>query len=447
MDTDLIAEVYATTGDSPWNCGSAYVVGPHLLLTAAHVVLVDGAPARTVQVRLLGAADYIECTVAWYGYGQNLDVALLRVSDPEQSLPSRWKDARWGRLATSAIGTPVTAAGFPDVQRHPDGFRDTEQLSGRVNPLTGIKAGWYAVGVDDPPTRVKNSSTPWHGMSGAALFADDLLIGVVAGDQGGFSSSRLTAMPVSALAADPEFCSLLKADTGRDCVIEAADLRRLFAEPPRADSPAQLLRADVEAVPFHGRTDLLAALENWCLEPGSFSTRLLVGGGGEGKTRLGVELCHRLRAQDWVTGRLAEDAPAETLKVLEQLSHPLLLVVDYAETRQEQLHALARHLGRPRCPVRLLLLARSAGDWLTQLAMSPNLASLVAAPVEHLKPLEVTPTGRNAVWRAAVSSLADALSSLPDHQHVNWRAVRDRVALRPTLGTRVPTTARCWPCT
>ncbi|CAL9471019.1 hypothetical protein SUDANB176_02841 [Streptomyces sp. enrichment culture] len=435
MDAALIAEVYATTGDNPWNCGSAYGVGPRLLLTAAHVVLVDGAPARTVQVRLLGAADYIECTVAWYRYDQDLDVALLRVKDPEQILPPRWKAVRWGRLVTSAIGTPVTAAGFPDVQRHPDGFRDTEQLSGRVNPLTGVKAGWHAVAVDDPPTRVRKSSTPWHGMSGAALFADGLLVGVVAGDQGEFSSRRLTAMPVSSPAADPEFRSLLKADTGRDCVVEPADLRRLFAEPPRADSPAALLRADVEAVPFHGRTDLLAALESWCLEPGSFSTRLLVGGGGEGKTRLGVELCHRLRAQDWVTGRLAEDASAETLKALEQLSHPLLLVVDYAETRKEQLHTLASHLRYPQHPVRLLLLARSAGDWLAQLATSPSLSSLVEVPVEHLKPLEVTPAGRIAVWRSAVGSLADALSSLPGYQDVPWPAMRDEVALRPTLGT------------
>lgn len=435
MDAALIAEVYATTGDNPWNCGSGYAVGPRLLLTAAHVVLVDGAPARTVQVRLLRADDYIECTVAWYRYGQNLDVALLRVSDPEQSLTSRWKAVRWGRLVTSAISTPVTAAGFPDAQRHPDGFRDTEQLSGRVNPLTGVKAGWYAVDVDDPPTRVKESTTPWHGMSGAALFADGLLVGVVAGDQGAFSSRRLTAMPASSPAADPEFRALLKADTGRDCVVEPADLRRLFAEPPRADSPAALLRADVEAVPFHGRADLLAELESWCLEPGSFSTRLLVGGGGEGKTRLGVELCHRLRAQDWVTGRLAEDAPAETLKALEQLSHPLLLVVDYAETRKEQLHALASHLRYPHYPVRLLLLARSAGDWLTQLAMSPSLSSLLTVPVEQLKPLEVTPAGRDAVWRSAVASLADALSSLPDYQNVAWRTIRDELALRPALGT------------
>ncbi|WSB52283.1 trypsin-like peptidase domain-containing protein (plasmid) [Streptomyces cellulosae] len=434
MDTALIAEVYATTGDSSWNCGSAYGVGPRLLLTAAHVVLVDGAPAQTVQVRLLGADGFIQCTVVWHRYDRNLDVALLRVTDPERSLPQRWKAVRWGRLVTSAINTSVTAAGFPDVQRHPDGVRDTEQLSGRVNPLTGLKAGWYAVGVEDPPTRVRRSSTPWHGMSGAALFADGLLVGVVAGDQGGFSSQRLTAVPVSSLAADPEFRSLLKADTGRNCVVEPAELRRLFPEPHTADSPAALLRADVEAVPFHGRTDLLAALESWCLEPGSLSTRLLVGGGGEGKTRLGVELCHRLRDQDWVTGRLAEDAPTETLKRLEHLSRPLLLVVDYAETRKEQLDQLARHLRYPQQPVRLLLLARSAGDWLTELATSQYLSSLVDVPVEELKPLEITPAGRIDVWQSAVASLADSLSSLPDYKDTPWPAIRDEVASRPNLG-------------
>ncbi|MEU2026809.1 serine protease [Streptomyces sp. NPDC016469] len=434
MDTALIAEVYATTGDSPWNCGSAYGVGPRLLLTAAHVVLVDGAPARTVRVRLLRGAGLIECTVVWHRYGENLDVALLRVTDPEQSLPQRWKAVRWGRLVTSAINTPVTAAGFPDVQRHPDGVRDTEQLSGRVNPLTGLKAGWYAVGVEDPPTRVSRSSTPWHGMSGAALFADGLLVGIVAGDAGGFSSRRLTAVPVSSLATDPEFRALLKAETGRNCVVEPAELRRLFPEPHTADSPAALLRADVEAVPFHGRTDLLAALESWCLEAGSFSTRLLVGGGGEGKTRLGVELCHRLRDQDWVTGRLAEDAPIETLKTLEQLSRPLLLVVDYAETRKEQLDALARHLRYPQQPVRLLLLARSAGDWLMGLATSQYLSSLVDLPVEELKPLEMTPAGRIDVWQSAVASLADALSLLPDYKDALWPAIRDEVASRPELG-------------
>lgn len=434
MEATLIAEVYATTGDSPWNCGSAYCVGPRLLLTAAHVVLVNGAPARTVRVRPLWAEGLIECTVVWYRYDQDFDAALLRVTGPGQCLPDRWKAVRWGRLVTSAINTEVTATGFPDVQRDPHGIRDTEQLSGRVNALTGVKAAWYGVNVEDPPTRVRKSSTPWQGMSGAALFSNRFLIGVIAGDQRGFSSRRLTAVPVAPLVADPEFRALLKADTGRDCVVEPAEIRRLFPEPLTSDSPAALLRADVETVPFHGRTELLEGLEEWCRAPGSFSTRLLVGRGGEGKTRLGVELCHRLREQGWVTGRLAEDAPPETLEKLEDLSHPLLLVVDYAESRKEQLSEIARHLRDRHRSVRLLLLARSAGDWLTELATSPYLSSMVDVPVEKLKPLEITPADRIDMWRSAVTSLADSLSALPGYKGALRPDAVAEVAARPSHG-------------
>ena len=95
-----------------------------------------------------------------------------------------------------------------------------------------------------------------------------------------------------------------------------------------------------------------------------FSIRLVVGPGGQGKTRLAHHLAALLGQNGWAAVILAERATPD--QGLAQVRVPTLVVVDYAEGRPRQLEAVIAELERAEAKVRLLLLARTAGAWRTR---------------------------------------------------------------------------------
>ncbi len=123
--------------------------------------------------------------------------------------------------------------------------------------------------------------------------------------------------------------------------------RPLPPDPRTARS--DLLQAKYGVVPFADFTGMAAELEAWCTGfPRATAGRLIHGPGGLGKTRLLIQVAAKLRDQGWMAGFL--DRPDEqddaTLKqrwqALEQLidhgdDAGLLLVIDYAEARQDEL--------------------------------------------------------------------------------------------------------------
>jgi len=138
--------------------------------------------------------------------------------------------------------------------------------------------------------------------------------------------------------------------------------------PPQ--SWARLLDPRREVVGFIGREDELAALVSWCQDVHSGRLRLVTGPGGVGKTRLAVELADRMTKHGWKCERIADGKESEAITALLAVTrNRALLVVDYAETRGglgQMLSALAGDQGEG---VRVLLLARSVGDWWDQLGV------------------------------------------------------------------------------
>ncbi|MEL7448609.1 MAG: tetratricopeptide repeat protein, partial [Pseudomonadota bacterium] len=150
--------------------------------------------------------------------------------------------------------------------------------------------------------------------------------------------------------------------------------------------PASLmLRPESGIVPFHrSRHRARDAIIDWALEPERPLKLLLqTGEGGSGKTRLLIEVCERLvQAHDWRAGFLG--ASGATPGELQQLFHdgkPCLIVLDYAETRSDQivkLAATALHSGAD-SRVRFVLLARDGGDWWNRLAEAKSIDNATAA--------------------------------------------------------------------
>ena len=184
--------------------------------------------------------------------------------------------------------------------------------------------------------------------------------------------------------------------------------------------PSMMLRAEYCVVPFAGREQEMARLTAWMQETDQLGVWLLTGPGGQGKTRLAGELVRQARDDRWAAGFVADRVADPVLARTGSVRAPLLLVVDYAEGRAEQLCEITTALAtRPpgHGPVRILMLARSAGIW-QRLLRPPDdrvalmFAELTAQPLASL----IAPADRLAEFeRALVAFAIQRGQPVPEH--------------------------------
>ena len=143
------------------------------------------------------------------------------------------------------------------------------------------------------------------------------------------------------------------------------------------------------------------------------------------------------RQAGWAAGFLAARAPAhpagdsrsqldsavELARRVRNATRPVLLVADYAETRPEEITALADVLASspPAHPARILLLSRTDGAWWANLtdALGPHLTSRIS-----LTSLTVTGLARH------LTALADPPLEQPPIQP--WSALAEQPAAQPS---------------
>ncbi|MET7704058.1 tetratricopeptide repeat protein [Streptomyces sp. NPDC005485] len=422
--------------EGPDGPGSGYVIAGRLVLTSAH-----GVPGEGQAVTLFrpGRPERWQGTVVWRGSPSGRDdAALIHLADPAW-LPPSGPAVRWGRLVTDRPGTPCEAWGIPELVQRPGRATDTLQPSGTLNPGDRQVGNRYVMNLDHhPPAATDDGASPWGGLSGAALFCGDLLAGVITSDPAGRSHAHLEAVPAFVLLHDAAFRAALTAHGPTGTELEPVEWQHL-AEPATAAglvrSPAALLRARRQIVPFRGRTPDLDRLAAWSSEPG-FGALLLHGSGGQGKTRLAQHFADQLAAQRWTVLWLRADTGPDTLAVLAAAAVPVLVVVDYAENRPLQLEALlqaaARHPGAS--PFKLLLLARTAGDWWPALqASSPTAEDLLdGARVIALHALEPdSGRSRREAYQEAVHAYASHLPQVRGWQDFDWVTLAHRLTSNP----------------
>ncbi|MFJ3310762.1 trypsin-like peptidase domain-containing protein [Streptomyces sp. NPDC086549] len=227
--------------------GSGYLLGPRLVLTAAHVV----KTRQTADVRVAGSASPVECDVVWLPKNDECDAALLCAR--EDIVPGPLTPLRWGELTSLEIQANCQAIGFPEAQRDEGNNLDSEQLAGSVLPGTGRLRGWYVLETRGVPPETGGDRSPWAGMSGAGLFCDDALIGVVVRAPRGWHNGRVEAVSMREIA-DESFCEALRRHGGPQTVLEALDGRRESAYRQGVVSslaPTKLVGREAELAQLH----------------------------------------------------------------------------------------------------------------------------------------------------------------------------------------------------
>jgi putative sterol carrier protein len=404
---DQVAQLTVRLGSGKTRVGSGFLLAERLVLTAAHVV--RGDLADQIHVSLPFVAASATGSIMWSGSAVGLDAALIELDRPPATArPTLPPSVRWGWLTGQQPGVPATAVGFPRVLRADDGQRPPDHLNGRINP--GVAMGQrYDLNLDGvPPRSTEARRSAWSGLSGAALYSANLLIGVMVIDTPNFQSGRLTAVPAWRLLADEDFAARLRRH-GCSTEVESVELSGLFERPPGfLESPASMLRADQAIVRFRGREEELDKLQRWCANEQPLAVALVTGPGGQGKTRLARELCLQMRKNGWLAG-FADNTERAT-GAAERLADsrlPVLLAVDYAETRPGPLRRLIEATELPSNRVRLLLLARSARDWWDRVRQQH---ASVPAMKQALPVLDDSATGRAGAYRQALEDFATHLA-------------------------------------
>ncbi|WP_053736816.1 tetratricopeptide repeat protein [Nocardia sp. NRRL S-836] len=188
---------------------------------------------------------------------------------------------------------------------------------------------------------------------------------------------------------------------------DPAELRR---------QPSQLLLAGNQVVPFTGRENELARLEEWRRGEGRISAMLVHGPGGQGKTRLATEFATEsmwagysvLVAHHGGDSSCAFDAQF----TVTEPNAGILVIVDYAERwpRSDLLALFEDPLIHQAGRTRVLLLARSGARW-WDLLRYPLLKRGVAAESERLTDLAADVSARQAVFESARDSFSTVLGT------------------------------------
>lgn len=179
-------------GGPPFRFGSDYLIGPGKVLTAAHTLRPPGDDALPPQV-----GDRCQ-VLPWHGDAEHgwldsqvesceslPDLAVVSVPGLDQPVTP----VRWGRLDEGSEPLRWEAIGFP-VAGLSDSGREPESAWGDVSPATEAFGGRLGLVIRSRDAQVTERGTSgWAGLSGAAIFCRDRLVGVVIEDPEGLTAS------------------------------------------------------------------------------------------------------------------------------------------------------------------------------------------------------------------------------------------------------------------
>ncbi|MFD7503586.1 trypsin-like peptidase domain-containing protein [Streptomyces sp. NPDC059850] len=313
LTAERVAEIIVETATDERRRGSGYLVAPGRVLTAAHIV----ASAVSVRVRFEADRPGERVLEAEVRFEHPLtDVAVLAV--PLDEVPV----TRFGRVGERDAVLRCSAMGFPAFKMRggEDGrpYRDAEHVHGTCAVLSNRREGTLDLSVPPP-------DGPWDGMSGAAVFSGDRIVGVVAAHHHADGAGRL------AVSRADRWAERLSGDQlgsiERELSSTLAGLPDVL--PPsrlgQIEAGYQALLRDIAPPELKGRAEELRELVDFCAGPETY--RWVQGRPWTGKTALVSWFAlHPPRGvvpvSFFITSRLAgqADSTAYTEAVVHQLA-------------------------------------------------------------------------------------------------------------------------------
>ncbi|SMD24002.1 trypsin-like peptidase domain-containing protein [Lentzea albidocapillata] len=197
LDRARVAELIVVRADGRQR-GSGYRVRADAVLTAAHVVV--GASSVRIRFEPDLPGERVFDAVSWWADPVS-DIAVVTIAPHRGETVAQ---VRFGRIEDRAAVLSVEAVGFPlwKMRTDADGkrYRDSAHAHGTVAVLSNWREGTLEV-VVEPAAAVAGEASPWQGMSGATLWANGHIVGVIAKHHPGDGLGRLAASRVD-LALD-----------------------------------------------------------------------------------------------------------------------------------------------------------------------------------------------------------------------------------------------------
>ncbi|MGW1953776.1 effector-associated domain 2-containing protein [Streptomyces sp. NPDC001920] len=275
LDPVRVAEVITRGSHGPGRRGTGYRVGRRWVLTAAHVVRDTDPAAARVRFEADRADEWtVSADVALVA--DKADVALLEITGAVPAgvhATAAETSPAFGAVPDTDDVLPVTAMGFPrfKLREHrmrrlddgsPSQYRDSCHASGLISVLSNRREGTLEIAVTPPGTDPEPDRSPWEGMSGAAVWHDGTLIGLVSAHHRTDGPGRLAAVRVDRwydLLTATEL-ALLHEHAG---LPPSADQLVRFSCPPPGTTPRFSLAGLPDDLPLreiNGLVDALTAL-------------------------------------------------------------------------------------------------------------------------------------------------------------------------------------------
>jgi hypothetical protein len=201
LDRNRVAELIVTYAEGERR-GSGYRATAGSVLTVAHVL----ADAVRVEVRFESDLpnEWSAVAVSWWTDADS-DLAVVSIEprlDERSVVP-----VQFGQIGDRAAVLTVHAVGFPRWKMrtytrdrpmsHPaQHYRDACHVVGSVAVLSNWREGTLEVTLSSGPAPGSEDRSAWEGMSGAALWVGDRIVGIIARHHGTDGSNRLAAVRI-----------------------------------------------------------------------------------------------------------------------------------------------------------------------------------------------------------------------------------------------------------